>query len=174
MIKTDYLKKLRISFGYSQAKIAKELGLSPQSYNRYELGKRKLNLEVIEKLARFYNVSVMHFLVYRPEKKFKTDWELESEPTWKQTRDPLYMYSLVDIGYQFEELFIEVNETYKIYRNAVKNESKKKKNLKEKYVETPYIRELKHKYIIKKDQLKYLREINNLIIQQKMEHIYQR
>jgi Predicted transcriptional regulators len=53
---------LRTSKGKSQAEVAKNLGLSRQAYNNYERGDRFPNIETIEKLAEFFNVSVEYLV----------------------------------------------------------------------------------------------------------------
>lgn len=174
MIIEGYLKKIRLSFGYSQAKVARGIEISPQSYNRYERGERKLNLEIVEKLANFYNVSVLHFLSISPEKEFIPEWELEDQPNWMRNKNPLHTYSLVDIAYQFEECFIKVNDAYKKYRSAVKSHSKNLRNNNEKYYVSLEINDLKSEYKKYKEQLKYYQEMNNLIIGEKLKYILSR
>ena len=55
---TDRLKYLRISNNLSQKDVANLLGCSQVAYGMYELGKRKISVEKLIILARFYNVSL--------------------------------------------------------------------------------------------------------------------
>lgn len=174
MFKRDYLKKIRVGYGFSQAKVARGIGLSPQVYNRYENGQRKLNLQTIEKLAEFYGLSIFHFLSEAPEKKFLPDWELELDFLGNQKRDELFNYSMVDLSYQFEELFIKCNDAYSEMRNAVKRHSKKLKKENIKYSDSQEIIELKHRFRMLKDQLDYYREMIELILKQKIKFIYRK
>lgn len=52
------LKKLRDDKGLSQAAVARELGISRQTYNNYELGKREADYETLLKLAEFFDTTV--------------------------------------------------------------------------------------------------------------------
>lgn len=61
------LKDLRKSKGVSQEQVAHDLGLSLRGYQNYEYGQREPNIEMILKLAEYYNVT--------------TDYLLEKEPT---------------------------------------------------------------------------------------------
>ena len=61
------LKDLRKSKGISQEQAAHDLGLSLRGYQNYEYGLREPNIEMILKLAEYYNVT--------------TDYLLEKEPT---------------------------------------------------------------------------------------------
>ncbi len=50
------LKSLRDENGYSQKELAKKLGISRQTYNKYENLEAKPNLAVVEKLSKLFNV----------------------------------------------------------------------------------------------------------------------
>ena len=52
------LKALRVSNNLSQADVAKILHCSQVAYGMYELGKRKLPVEYLIQLAKFYQVSL--------------------------------------------------------------------------------------------------------------------
>lgn len=56
------LKKHRESRGLSQAAVARELGISRQTYNNYELGKRQADYEMLLKLAEFFCTTVEQLL----------------------------------------------------------------------------------------------------------------
>lgn len=56
------LKKYRESRGLSQAAVARELGISRQTYNNYELGKRQADYEMLLKLAEFFCTTVEQLL----------------------------------------------------------------------------------------------------------------
>ena len=55
---TDRLKYLRISNNLSQKDVANLLGCSQVAYGMYELGKRKLPIERLIILAKYYHVSL--------------------------------------------------------------------------------------------------------------------
>lgn len=56
MIK-DVLAQLRESRGYTMKEVADGIDVKPDTYRSYERGRLQPNLEVVAKLAKFYNVS---------------------------------------------------------------------------------------------------------------------
>lgn len=52
------LKELRISAGYIQAEVAEFLGVSRTNYGRYENGTRNIPIDLLVKLADFYQISL--------------------------------------------------------------------------------------------------------------------
>lgn len=52
------LKRLREKLRLSQTEVAKHLGVNSQTYNRYETGVNQPNIEMLIKLANFFNVSI--------------------------------------------------------------------------------------------------------------------
>ena len=57
----EILKKYRTEYGYTQKKLADYLGIDRTTYTKYETV-RKPEIDVIMRLAAFYNVSVEDFL----------------------------------------------------------------------------------------------------------------
>ena len=55
---TIRIRSLREDHDLSQAYVASLLGVGQKTYSDYELGKTRIPLESILKLAKFYNVSV--------------------------------------------------------------------------------------------------------------------
>lgn len=167
----DIMKNMRIDNGFSQAKVSHGLGLSPQSYNRYEKGDRKPNLELIYGLAKFYNVSVIHFLAVVPTKEFIPEHELNKLPRWMQIRKNHHEYSLFDIAYQFEEIYLKTNSVYRKFRNAKKNISKKSKRENKKFNETAEIKKLREEYESLREQLSYYQDTFKMILSEKMKNL---
>lgn len=58
----EKLRLLRIKSGLNQTELANKLGISQQTYNRYELEKREPDFEIIKVFANFFNVSVDYIL----------------------------------------------------------------------------------------------------------------
>lgn len=54
----ERLKKLRLENQLTQQKVASVLGVSPRTYSDYETGQRRLSVERMVLLARFYDVSL--------------------------------------------------------------------------------------------------------------------
>lgn len=56
------LKELREDNNFSQKKIADFLNIKQNTYSQYETNKRQLPIDVLIKLAKFYNVSTDYIL----------------------------------------------------------------------------------------------------------------
>ena len=57
-----HLKELRKKLGISQTTVANALGISRQSYNFYENGKRDPDTEMLKNIAEYFNVSTDYLL----------------------------------------------------------------------------------------------------------------
>nr|WP_321316265.1 helix-turn-helix transcriptional regulator [uncultured Ligilactobacillus sp.] len=62
------IKELRKSLNISQRELAKSIGISQQAIANYENGRRTPKVEIWEKIANFFNVSVPELQGYRDEK----------------------------------------------------------------------------------------------------------
>lgn len=75
----EKIKKLRKKTGKSQKQIANEItseyhiGITQQSLGRYENGERKPDIEILESLARYYNVSSDYLLGINPNPSIDPD-----------------------------------------------------------------------------------------------------
>jgi len=58
----ERLKKLRKENNLTQEQLAEKLGLVRGTYANYENGSREPELELIQKFANFYNVSVQYLM----------------------------------------------------------------------------------------------------------------
>jgi transcriptional regulator with XRE-family HTH domain len=56
------IKEFRIEKGFSQEQIAKVIGVSRPTYTAIEAGKQELSAEEIQKIAKFYSISVDELL----------------------------------------------------------------------------------------------------------------
>lgn len=64
----DTLKQLREKSGKSMSSIANSLGIPKGTYASYEYGKREPNIEMLTKIAKFYDVSI-DYILGRPNAK---------------------------------------------------------------------------------------------------------
>lgn len=71
---TDRIKNLRIDSDYTQAYVARAIGISQRKYSYIETGIQQLTDDLIIKLAVFYNTSADYLLGL-------TD---DPRPHWKQ------------------------------------------------------------------------------------------
>ena len=62
------IKNLREDNDLTQNDISKILNISQVAYSYYELGKRSIPIEILSKLADYYNTSV-DYLIYRTDEK---------------------------------------------------------------------------------------------------------
>lgn len=58
----ERLLKLRLENGLTQKELAERVDTSPQNIDLYESGKRKINVEILGKIADVFNVSVDYLL----------------------------------------------------------------------------------------------------------------
>lgn len=68
MMKFETIRNLRIDGGYTQAQIAEYLNVKQNTYSQYEIGTLNYPIDVLMKLADFYNVSVDYLLGRTPVK----------------------------------------------------------------------------------------------------------
>lgn len=59
---SNRLKVSRKTIGKTQKDLAQYLGISERGYQNYEMGAREPNLEVLTKLADYFNVSTDYLL----------------------------------------------------------------------------------------------------------------
>ena len=57
MMKYENIRSIRIDRGYTQEQIAKQLGISQNTYSQYEIGVLNYPVDAIVKLADIYGVS---------------------------------------------------------------------------------------------------------------------
>jgi len=58
----ETIRNLRIDGGYTQAQIAEYLNVKQNTYSQYEIGTLNYPIDVLMKLADFYNVSIDYLL----------------------------------------------------------------------------------------------------------------
>ena len=58
----DRLKECRKNINKTQRDVAADLGITDGGYQKYELGKRVPNMEMLNKLADYFDVSVDYLM----------------------------------------------------------------------------------------------------------------
>ena len=69
VMKFENIRNLRIDGGYTQKQIGEYLGISQNTYSQYEIGVLNYPVDVLMKLADFYNVSIDYLLGRTNEKQ---------------------------------------------------------------------------------------------------------
>lgn len=80
----DNIKNLRKEKGLQQKQIAIELGIDQSNYNKIENGKREPSLDLLNKLAGLFGVSVDDIL--NPGKELPKEVTVEDKTTMEQLR----------------------------------------------------------------------------------------
>lgn len=65
----ERIKNFREDMELNQEQVAKELNISQRAYSHYESGDRKIPLDILIKLADYYNCSVDYLLGRTDNKK---------------------------------------------------------------------------------------------------------
>ena len=68
VLKFERIRNLRIDGGYTQKQIAEVVGVKQNTYSQYEIGVLNYPVDVLMKLADFYQVSVDYLLGRTDEK----------------------------------------------------------------------------------------------------------
>lgn len=63
------LKEIRKDRDITQTEVAMYLGMKQQQYSEYEIGKRLIPVETLDKLADFYNTSIDYLVGRTDERK---------------------------------------------------------------------------------------------------------
>ena len=63
------LKEIREDKDLLQVSVANSIGIKQQQYSEYEIGKRLIPIDKLDKLADFYNVSIDYLVSRTDEKK---------------------------------------------------------------------------------------------------------
>ena len=65
----ERLREIRKDRDLSQTDVANYLGMKQQQYSEYEIGKRLISIETLNKLADFYNTSIDYLIGRTDERK---------------------------------------------------------------------------------------------------------
>lgn len=65
---TDRMLYLRVLNNLTQAEVARVLNISQVAYGMYEMGKRRISVDKLVALARFYHVSVDYLVGIKNER----------------------------------------------------------------------------------------------------------
>lgn len=68
-MKIDRLREIREDRDLKQEDVARSLGIKQQQYSEYEIGKRLMSIEKLDKLATFYNTSIDYLIGRTDERK---------------------------------------------------------------------------------------------------------
>lgn len=78
------IKKIRKEKGFQQKQIAIDLNIDLSNYNKIENGKRTPSIELLNKLANLFDISVDDIL--NPDKEIPTEVKVEDKTTIEKIR----------------------------------------------------------------------------------------
>lgn len=67
----EVLYELRTYYGYKQKDLSNYLNITSQAYSNYENNKRTPDLEMMRKIAQFYNLTVDQLINYRSTRQIE-------------------------------------------------------------------------------------------------------
>lgn len=108
----EILKKYRTEYGYTQKKLADYLGIDRTTYTKYETV-RKPEIDVIMRLAAFYNVSVEDFL-----DEFFVDGKKETKTAYVSAPAKKELMSLTEDEKQLIEFYRDALRKEKIFEDT--------------------------------------------------------
>ena len=73
LILAERLRILRKEMGLTQDVVSKELGISLNSYSRYEKNEREPSAPILVKMSKFYQVSLDFLVGLKDERQYKHD-----------------------------------------------------------------------------------------------------
>ncbi len=77
----EVLHELRIYYGYKQKDISSYLNITSQAYSNYETNKRTPDVETMQKIARFYNITIDTLISYRYTRQIEDSFNYMSGGT---------------------------------------------------------------------------------------------
>jgi len=86
--KGSNLKKLRKQFGLNQTQIAKKIGVSQNSYSRYELGNAEPSYDCLVSLSKIFNVSIDYLFQFTNIKNYDNSNSINLEISTIPTKTP--------------------------------------------------------------------------------------
>ncbi|MDE7178170.1 MAG: helix-turn-helix domain-containing protein [Lachnospiraceae bacterium] len=123
-----YLQFLRKSHNYTQADLAKKLGISRQAVSKWETGTTIPDLEILLKISKLYNITINDILEPKVQPKKITDFEQISTISERELKEVLKQFdtdSLVtalmgaspEINRYFERMFPDID--FEMIRNNI-------------------------------------------------------
>lgn len=110
------IQELRKRFNVQQKELARELGISPNTLSQYETGKREPNIEILQKISDYFNVTT-DYLIGRKDHTIC--------PICYNSYDPLNDYDSKEHE-EFHKKFVAAQEKYgdiPIYMDAYQKRS---------------------------------------------------
>ena len=94
----ENLKALRASYnngeGIYQKELAKQLGISQQTYAAYETGTNRINLEMLSKIAVFFGVSLNSIITNPNEERLVLTTETYTKEELKEIQNYVHYVEL--------------------------------------------------------------------------------
>ncbi len=77
----EVLRELRIYHDYTQKELSAHLNITSQAYSNYETNKRTPDVEMLDKIAKFYNLTIDQLLSYRFTNQIEESQNYFAKPT---------------------------------------------------------------------------------------------
>lgn len=77
----EVLRELRIYHGYKQKDISDYLSITSQAYSNYETNKRTPDIETMQKIAHFYNITIDKLISYRHTRQIEDSGNYKAHRT---------------------------------------------------------------------------------------------
>lgn len=123
----ERLKKLRNNFGKNQETVAKEIGISRARYSHYENNHVEPDIDLIKKLASYYNVTT-DYLLGKNDNPNPLDSNDEFDPM-NEINNLLKKYNIDQSGFfdieKWKAMGPEGIKQLESYLNFIVNEAKK-------------------------------------------------
>lgn len=123
------LKELRKSLNRNQEEVARAIGISRARYSHYENDRVEPDIELIKKIATYYDVTTDYLLGIEP-------YVPEDNPDKNEVKLTPYQQEVLDFFNSREDLFFhdhpgdirQALEQFEIYYEVWKRQQEKKKN----------------------------------------------
>lgn len=117
---TKMLYDLRIDHDLTQEEVAQVLKTSKQNYSRYENGRRKLNIEDLITLSKFYKVSTDYILGLKDKNYLtRTVIDVIEKPTLTNNETKIKKAIKKTLGKIDYEIIEKISDCLKISKNDV-------------------------------------------------------
>jgi transcriptional regulator with XRE-family HTH domain len=122
------LRKLRIEKKMSQVELARQLKITSQALSQYELNKRVPDIEMIEILSDYFNVSTDYLLgrtnIRKDDVIYSSSDKTSYAPVFEDSSNYEFLNDITSLSKESQEEIKKLIELYKIKEMQERNKSK--------------------------------------------------